>query len=174
METKRDLTRELVNTLTKRETPTDYDTLLTTAIGYTPATGAWLSEVKPLPDLSAIQAILDTWAAGWTAALQREPAYGHLRTRFDTLVEAWRRETDFEVSATRRAIHWAYQQIIGMGPAALPFILAELRREEDDWFWALTAIVGDDVARGAETLTDATDRWLQWASEHPLVNSVLA
>jgi hypothetical protein len=124
--------------------------------------------------MSAIRLTLENWSSGWTAVLQPEPTYVRLRQRFASLVEVWRRETAFESSVTRRVIHWSYQQIIGMGPAALPLILEELRAEEDDWFWALTAITGEDVARGAETLTEATHRWLDWASQHHVASSSVA
>ena len=38
----------------------------------------------------------------------------------------------------------AYQQIIGMGAEALPFIFRELQKEPDHWFWALHAITGEN------------------------------
>ena len=47
-------------------------------------------------------------------------------------------------SITEMATHPAYQQIIGMCDAALPLIFAELRRNPDQWFWALKAITGAD------------------------------
>ncbi|MDN7675198.1 hypothetical protein QZM22_22440 [Burkholderia oklahomensis] len=34
----------------------------------------------------------------------------------------------------------AYQQIIGLGPAALPLIIRELEKNGGQWFWALRMI----------------------------------
>lgn len=45
-----------------------------------------------------------------------------LRARFDTLADEWAEATRFQSSSTEIAIHPAYQQIIGMGPAVLPLI----------------------------------------------------
>jgi hypothetical protein len=85
-----------------------------------------------------------------------------LRERFERLAAQWRTETLMEPQLNRRAMHWSYQQIIGMGPPALPLILAELRSEVDDWFWALIAIAGMDVAEGRETMSGAAEAWLDW------------
>jgi len=85
-----------------------------------------------------------------------------LRRRFSKLATQWRSETAVESSVSRRTMHWAYQQIIGLGPDALPLILEELERETDDWFWALAAITGEDPAEGMETLDSAAEAWLEW------------
>jgi hypothetical protein len=85
-----------------------------------------------------------------------------VRRRFGELVAQWHSETALESSVNRKAMNWAYQQIIGIGPDVLPLILAELERETDDWFWALAAIVGEDPAEGAETLDSAAEAWLDW------------
>ena len=66
---------------------------------------------------------------------------------FHDLAERWRNETALLSSVTGMALHPAYQRIIGMGPAALPLILRELEQKPDHWFWALTAITGEDPVR---------------------------
>ncbi len=38
----------------------------------------------------------------------------------------------------------SYQQIIGMGPTALPLIANDLKNGPDHWGWALKAITGED------------------------------
>src|SRR5208282_71443 len=65
-------------------------------------------------------------------------------TRFVSLKAEWQADTSVLSSITETSMHPAYQQIIGMGPVAIPFILDELRREPDDWFWALKSITGED------------------------------
>ncbi len=90
------------------------------------------------------------------------------RARFRQLAERWRRDTEFCSSLTEIVLHPAYQQIIGMGRAAIPLILEELQREPDHWFWAVTAITGEDpvspIARGH--VPAMTDAWLTWAREN--------
>jgi hypothetical protein len=64
--------------------------------------------------------------------------------RFHALAERWKRETRFLSNVAKKCMHPAYQGIIGLGVPALPLILEELRREPTDWFWALTAISGEN------------------------------
>ena len=99
------------------------------------------------------------------AALGKPAGGGLPESRFRDLVCEWKKATLFTSSITEIATRPAYQQIIGMGKAALPLIFAELRREPDHWFWALKAITGDDpvppAARGdMERMAQA---WLVWA-----------
>jgi hypothetical protein len=50
---------------------------------------------------------------------------------FKALVKQWRQEIGPTSTATRMAQQPAYQQIIRLGKAAVPFILAELEKEPD-------------------------------------------
>jgi hypothetical protein len=88
--------------------------------------------------------------------------------RFRELAEEWKAATAFLSSITEMEAHPAYQKIIGMGKEALPFLFEELRREPDFWFWALSAITGEDpvpeAARGNVRLM--AKAWLTWAEEH--------
>jgi len=95
----------------------------------------------------------------------QEPSDGGLARRFHDLVRQWKEATLYTSSGTEMALHPAYQQIIGIGKAAIPLILAELQREEDHWFWALKSITGDDpVAPGDRgQMPKMTDAWLGWA-----------
>jgi hypothetical protein len=87
--------------------------------------------------------------------------------KFETLAKTWRSETRFCSDINEICGHPAYQQIIGMGVLALPFIFAELEREADQWFWALKAITGTDSVpeehQGNLELMRAA--WLGWAAE---------
>lgn len=64
-----------------------------------------------------------------------------------------------------------YQQIIGMGQAALPLILAELAREPDHWFWALEAITQEDPvpAEARGKVPEMADAWLAWGKQKGIV-----
>lgn len=88
---------------------------------------------------------------------------------FNDLADRWEAETALESVAARKATHPAYQRIIGMGYPAVPLILGRLQREPRQWFWALTAITGEDPAHGETTADGATDTWLRWGRERGLV-----
>ena len=107
--------------------------------------------------LSSVEQLLETWQA-----VEEEPA------RFHTLAEQWKKETAHYSNIAKRALHPAYQEIIGMGERVVPLLLAELRREADDWFWALHAITGaNPVSAGnCGNVRAMVDAWLQWGLEN--------
>lgn len=86
--------------------------------------------------------------------------------RFQELSRQWKEATLVTSSITEMATHAAYQQIIGMGQDALPFILAELRCQPDHWFWALRAITGEDPVPASDRgkLERMAQAWLEWGS----------
>ena len=90
------------------------------------------------------------------------------QARFRALVRQWKDATLLMSSITDMATHPAYQQMIGMGQAALPWILDELRRDPDQWFWALKAITGEDPVPPADrgNMARMTQNWLSWAKNH--------
>lgn len=110
----------------------------------------------------------------WDAAEHfRQPATRQgvsLAERFADLVHRWREETAFLSSSTAQAAHPAYQQIVGMGPDALPLILRELEDRGGHWFWALKAITGvDPVPPGERGRVQAMRQaWLHWGREQGL------
>lgn len=97
---------------------------------------------------------------------------GVVDERFAELANAWKTSIGPTPTAMGMAMgmamHPAYQQIIGMGPTAVPLLLAELEREPHHWFWALRSITGVDPvpesARG--NLELMRDAWLQWGHAH--------
>jgi hypothetical protein len=86
------------------------------------------------------------------------------RQRFDRLAEKWKKETGHLSKVTRRCTHPAYQEIIAMGAAAVPLILCELKKSRDDWFWALSAITGENPITEADAgnVPKMTEAWLRW------------
>jgi hypothetical protein len=92
-----------------------------------------------------------------------------LEVLFENLADEWEEETAFESVVTRKAMHPAYQRIIGIGDEAVPLILRRLRRAPHQWFWALTAITGEDPAQGTTSADDAADAWLDWGRARGLV-----
>ena len=90
------------------------------------------------------------------------------RERFLRLRDQWKERSRYLSNTAQMALLDPYQRIIGMGVAAVPFILDELRREPDHWFWALEAIteenpVSPDDAGRVPAMTAA---WLRWGVEH--------
>ena len=87
--------------------------------------------------------------------------------RFHTLKEKWENETAFLSSITEIATHPAYQQIIGMGPIAIPFILLEMHKFQGHWFWALKSITGEDPvpSESRGRINEMTEAWINWGME---------
>lgn len=88
--------------------------------------------------------------------------------KFLRLKTEWEDNTAHLSSVTESAMHPAYQQIIGMGPVAIPWILEEMRRKPGHWFWALKAITGEDpiLPEQRGRIKQMTEAWLQWGREH--------
>ncbi len=91
--------------------------------------------------------------------------------RFHRLASQWRDETELLSSTTARAMHPAYQQIIGLGPEALPLIFKELPQTPGHWFWALRSITGEDPVPSADAgnVRRMAEAWLDWGRAHGYV-----
>lgn len=87
-----------------------------------------------------------------------------LETRFLKLKNQWEEDTAALSSITDIAMHPTYQQIIGMGPPVIPFIVREMIKKPDFWFWALQSITGEDpVPPGSRgKVKEMTDAWIFW------------
>jgi hypothetical protein len=88
--------------------------------------------------------------------------------KFRRLADQWLEETQLTSSLTEIVLHSAYQQIIGMGNAALPLILRELQERPAHWFWALRAITGENPVprEDAGRMARMTEHWLDWGRQH--------
>jgi hypothetical protein len=87
--------------------------------------------------------------------------------RFRQLAEIWKKDTLYLSSVAKKAMHPAYQGIIGLGETAVPWILEELKKEAGDWFWALTAITGENPVPEASAgkVPEMVAAWLHWGRE---------
>lgn len=83
---------------------------------------------------------------------------------FRALVDEWREETAALPTVQQRAMHPAYQRIIGMGPVAIPMILRELQERGGHWYWALRFIAGADPVPDADRgrIAAMREHWLEW------------
>jgi len=92
--------------------------------------------------------------------------------RFQWLKDQWRNERNPIVSSVETLTRSkSYQEIIGLGEKAIPFILSELRSEGDEpdhWFPALAAITGENPvppeSRGR--IQEMALAWLKWGETH--------
>jgi len=110
-----------------------------------------------------------TAARHWSETITSERATP--RGRFQQLTRWWKRDTEYQSSPTRIAMHPAYQRIIGMGPAALPFILKDLEATQAPWFWALHAITGEDPVPAEDRgyIDRMARAWVRWGTKKNLV-----
>jgi hypothetical protein len=87
-------------------------------------------------------------------------------SQFETLARTWKSETVLKSNMALKAINPAYQQIIGMGKEAIPFILQEFQNKKfDDWFWALHAIAKDEAPSTdnvAGNIKAMASVWVKW------------
>ena len=89
---------------------------------------------------------------------------------FDQLATQWRENVLFESNVERIILDDSYQRIIGLGPQVVPYILRDLEQSPDHWFWALTAIIGEDKAAGQASIGAAAEAWLAWGIDAGLTN----
>jgi len=94
-----------------------------------------------------------------------------MRERFERLASAWRAETQFSSSAPDIFMNKNYQEIIGQGVAIVPFILEDLKKGPDHWYWALGAITGDNSAENAPPgdIAAISAAWLEWGRRKGIV-----
>lgn len=102
--------------------------------------------------------------------LQIEAEFAGTRTpddesSFRRLADQWLHETEHVSSVKQACMHPAYQRIIGMGPAIVPYLLRELAEQPDHWFWALRAITGADPAQTEDAVEGARMAWWKWGKE---------
>lgn len=89
-----------------------------------------------------------------------------LNAHFQILANTWKEATRYLSNQKQKCSHPAYQEIIKMGRSALPFILSDLKESMSDWFWALTAITGENPIPEHDwgKVPAMTEAWLQWGS----------
>ena len=123
--------------------------------------------------------LLSSCAAGYEGAALRRSERRHadlataatsvagrtLPEEFRALASRWKADRGASSRVADIAMHPAYQAIIGLGPSAVPLVIAELEREPDHWFWALRAITGASPVRPSSRgdLRKMAEDWIRWA-----------
>jgi len=87
-----------------------------------------------------------------------------LAKRFQRLAAEWKEKSRFLSNTAQMALLQPYQRIIGMGMPVVPLILEELKRETDQWFWALEAITEENPVppEDAGNIRQMAKDWVEW------------
>ena len=98
----------------------------------------------------------------------------HLKKRFDFFYSIWQSETMFSSSISEITNNNAYRSIINLGEDIIPFIIQDLKINDNHWFYALEALTGmnpiKNEHKGIVPLMKAD--WLEWADKNNLSNEV--
>jgi hypothetical protein len=96
-----------------------------------------------------------------------------MRERFRRLADEWKDRSRYLSNTAQMAMLKPYQQIIGMGFPAVPMILDELRREPDQWFWALEAITAENPVprEAAGKVPLMAEAWIEWGKQRGLITA---
>ena len=138
------------------------------------AAAADFTQISEQPSASRGDVILDRGvgsAMSGVNLLQRINALATPEVRaeveFFDLANQWKQETIFDSSIDRIIAHPAYQRIIAMGTSAIPLILHDLEEAPNFWFWALSAITGEDPEPSGfqGDVSAMTRAWLRWGQE---------
>ncbi len=95
------------------------------------------------------------------------------RERFRRWRTQWKEQSRYLSNTAQMAMLQPYQRIIGMGTAAVPLILEELRREPDHWFWALESITDENPVppEDAGKVPAMTAAWIRWGIDRGFLSS---
>jgi hypothetical protein len=88
-----------------------------------------------------------------------------IEKKFQRLAAAWLTATAHVSSSSDLVAHPAFQEIVGMGAAAIPLLLRELeKRTGGHWHRALQRITGVDPVPPADrgNIGKAAKAWLRW------------
>ena len=94
-----------------------------------------------------------------------------MQSDFDRLAGEWKRETAHLSSPTMIAEHRAYQEVIGLGPAAIPLILRDLQKAPAMWFMALREITGELPIREQDRgdIEAMRAAWIDWGERNDYI-----
>lgn len=89
-----------------------------------------------------------------------------VQERFRKLAKQWKAETGLLSNIWTKSMHPAYQQIIGLGKAAIPLMLEDFQAGKYyDWFWALSAVSGGENPVHSDMRGDVqamAEAWVEW------------
>jgi hypothetical protein len=91
-----------------------------------------------------------------------------IEREFQRLAAVWDRETRYLSDSDAAARHPAYQAIIQLGPAVIPFLLRDMEKTHQHWFEALMHITGANPIPAADCgrIPRMVEAWLRWGREN--------
>ena len=108
-----------------------------------------------------------------SAAAPTAPTPADVRDRFRRLAAEWKDQSRYLSNPAQMAMLRPYQRIIGMGWPVVPLLLDELRRDPDQWFWALEAITEENPVPPADVghVRRAAAAWVAWGAARGMVGA---
>lgn len=103
------------------------------------------------------------------ASTPATPAAETIEQRVTRLLAGWRDQTAYLSSSTQISGHPAYQELIALGPEALPFLFRDLEQTRDGHLAnALAALTGAHPVPADDrgNTRKVADAWLRWAGEN--------
>ncbi len=90
---------------------------------------------------------------------------------FIKLKEEWNDETLFASSATEIISNSAYKKIISKGIEVLPWIMRDLIKTNDHWFYALEQITGENPINPLNIgIVEAMKKdWVEWSKDNNIL-----
>lgn len=87
--------------------------------------------------------------------------------KFVKLKNKWKYETLFSSSGTEIISNSAYQNIIDIGFMAVPWIIREMKKSDEHWFYALEKITGENPIKEGNIgkIDEMKKDWINWASK---------
>ena len=87
---------------------------------------------------------------------------------FLKLKNKWKSETMFYSSSTTIFNNSSYKEIINFGEKSVPWIIRELKRTDDHWFYALKTITGINPVNPENygIISQMKKDWIDWAEQN--------
>lgn len=87
---------------------------------------------------------------------------------FLQLKDKWKSETLYYSSSSLIFNNSAYKEIIALGSKTIPWIIRELKKTNDHWFYALKKISGENPINPDNygIITKMKEDWIKWAQKN--------
>lgn len=84
------------------------------------------------------------------------------------LKDKWKSETLYFSSSSHIFNNSAYLEIIGLGKKSIPWIIRELKKTNDHWFYALKKITGKNPVNPEHygIINKMKEDWIEWAKNN--------
>lgn len=88
--------------------------------------------------------------------------------KFLTLKNKWKSETCYFSSSISIFNNSAYREIINLGSKSIPWIIRELKKTDDHWFFALKEITGVNPVNPINygIIPKMKEDWVNWAKQN--------